>query len=69
MTLFVHGGISKKIFVVYMNMVNETFSQKFHPYSILSTETKYESVAFWVLKRENCAGYVSDMGTNYKVCT
>ena len=35
--LFAHGGISKKFFVVYMYMVNETLSQKFHPYSILST--------------------------------
>ena len=30
-------------------MPNETFSQKFHPYSILSTKKKYESVAFCVL--------------------
>ena len=26
----------EKIFVVYVDMVNETLSQKFHPYSVLT---------------------------------
>ena len=30
-------------------MLNETLSQKFHVYSILSTKTKYESVEYCVL--------------------
>ena len=37
MTFFVHGGISMKIFVIYVDIINKTFSHKFHPYSILST--------------------------------
>ena len=37
MTFFVHEEISKKIFVEFIIMLNETLSQKFHPYSILST--------------------------------
>ena len=36
MTFFTHGGITKKIFVVYVDMVSETLSQKFHSYSILA---------------------------------
>jgi hypothetical protein len=33
---FSHEGISKKFFVVYVLMVNETLSQKFHPCSIFT---------------------------------
>ena len=29
-------GFQNKIFVVYVNMVNETLGQNFHPYSILA---------------------------------
>jgi hypothetical protein len=36
MTFFAHGGISKKSFVVHVDMINENLSQNFHPYSILS---------------------------------
>ena len=39
-------GFQKNLFVVYLYMVNETLSQKLHPYSILSSLTKYESVAY-----------------------
>jgi hypothetical protein len=35
MAIFPHGGISKKFYVMYTEMVNETLSQKFHPYFIL----------------------------------
>ena len=35
MTFFVQEGISKKIYVGFMIMLNENLSQKFHPYSIL----------------------------------
>ena len=34
--MFVHEEISKKFFVLYMHTINETLSQKLHPYSILS---------------------------------
>ena len=34
-TFFPHGGISKKIFVGYAVIINETLSQKIHPCSIL----------------------------------
>ena len=37
MTPFAHGGISIKFFVMYVHILNETLSHKFHPYSILST--------------------------------
>ena len=37
MTLSAHGGISIKLFVIYVHIINETLSQKYHPYSILST--------------------------------
>ena len=46
MTFFVHGGISIKLFVVYLNIINECLSYKFHPYSILTGHTKVESVAY-----------------------
>ena len=36
MTISSHGGISKKIFIVYALMVNGTLSQKFHPNSTLT---------------------------------
>ena len=32
MAFFAHGGIFKS--VVYVHMINETLTQKFHPYSI-----------------------------------
>ena len=35
-TFFEHGGISKEILMVYVNMICETLSQKFHSYSILT---------------------------------
>ena len=35
-TLFAHGGISKKFFTVDVDMINKTLSQKFHPYSIFT---------------------------------
>ena len=37
MTPFAHGGISIKISVMHVHILNETLSHKFHPYSILST--------------------------------
>ena len=37
MNIFAHGGISKKSFVVHVDMIDESLSQKFHPYFILST--------------------------------
>ena len=36
MTILQHGGISKKNFVIYVNMVSKSLSQQFHPYSILA---------------------------------
>ena len=41
-TIFAHGGISKKFFVVYVLMVTEILSQKFHPCSIAIGETMVE---------------------------
>ena len=49
MTFFTHGGISIKIFVVYLHSINECLSYKFHPYSILTGHTKVKSVAYQVL--------------------
>ena len=46
MTIFAHGGISKKSFVVHVDMINESLSQKFLPYSILTGHTKVEAVAY-----------------------
>ena len=45
-TFFAHGGISIKLFVVYLHIINECLSYKFHPYSILTGHTKVESVAY-----------------------
>ena len=51
MTFFAHGGISIKLFVVYLRIINECLSYKFHPYWILTGHTKVESVvAYYVLK-------------------
>ena len=49
MAFFAHGGISIKLFVVYLHIINECLSYKFHPYSILTGHTKVESVAYQVL--------------------
>ena len=46
MTFFAHGGISIKKIVMYVHKINKTLSHKFHPYSILDTLRKYESVAY-----------------------
>ena len=46
MTFFAHGGISIKLFVVYLHIINECLSYKFHPFSILTGHTKVESVAY-----------------------
>ena len=43
---FAHGGISIKLFVVYLHIINECLRNKFHPYSILTGHTKVESVAY-----------------------
>ena len=40
MTLFAHGGISIFFFVGYADMINETMSQRFHPYFILTRQGK-----------------------------
>jgi hypothetical protein len=45
-TFSAHGGISIKLFVVYLHIINECLSYKFHPYSILTGHTKVESVAY-----------------------
>ena len=50
MTIFAHGGISIKLFVVNLHIINECLSYKFHPYTILTGHTKVESVAYQVLK-------------------
>jgi hypothetical protein len=42
MTFFAHGGISIKLFVGYLRIINESLSYKFHPYSILTGHTKVE---------------------------
>ena len=44
--IFAHGGISIKLFVVYLHIIIECLSYKFHPYSILTGHTKVESVAY-----------------------
>ena len=49
MAFFAHGGISIKLFVVYLHIINECLSYKFHPYSISTGHTKVESVAYKVL--------------------
>ena len=49
-TLLAHGGISIKLFVVYLHIINECLSYKFHPYSILTGHTKVESVVYQVFK-------------------
>ena len=49
MAFFAHGGISIKLFVVYLHIINECLSYKVHPYSILTGHTKVESVACQVL--------------------
>ena len=49
MSFFAHGGISIKLYVVYLHIINECLSYKFHPYSILTGHTKVESVAYQVL--------------------
>ena len=46
MAFFAHGGISIKLFVVYLHIINECLSYKFHLYSILTGHTKVESVAY-----------------------
>ena len=46
MAFFAHGGISIKLFVVYLHIINECLSFKFHPYSILTGHSKVESVAY-----------------------
>ena len=40
----------QKIFMVYLDIIHETLSQKFHPHSILSQQTKVESLPYDVLK-------------------
>ena len=50
MTFFAHGGISLQFSEMNVCILNETLSHKFHPYSILSTLTKVESVAYQVLR-------------------
>jgi hypothetical protein len=49
MAFFAHGGISIKLFVLYLHIINDCLSYKFHPYSILTEHTKVESVAYEVL--------------------
>ena len=44
MTFFAHGGISIKLFVVYVHIINEGLSYNIDPYSILTRHTKVESV-------------------------
>ena len=46
MAFFAHGGISIKLFVVYLHIIDECLSYRFHPYSILTGHTKVESVAY-----------------------
>ena len=46
MAFFAHGGISIKLFVLYLHIINECLSYKFHPYSILTGHIKVESVAY-----------------------
>ena len=35
-TFFAHGGISKKFFVTYINIINETLYQNFHPFIMVT---------------------------------
>ena len=48
-TFLAHGGISKKkkISAVYVDMMSETLSPKFHPYSIMTTQTMVESESYF----------------------
>ena len=46
MAFFAHGGISIKLFVVYLHIINECLSYKFYPYLILTGHTKVESVVY-----------------------
>ena len=52
MTSFAHGGISIKLLVVYLHIINECLSYKFHPYSIQTGHTKVESVVYQVLSHK-----------------
>ena len=64
MTFFAHGGISIKLFVVYLRIINECLSYKFHPYSILTGHTKVESVAYQVLSHHltwHCSRIYEDL--------
>ena len=51
MSFFAHGGISIKLFVVYLHIINECLSYKFHPYSILTGHTKVEISGLLGVKR------------------
>ena len=47
MTIFAHGGISIKLFIVNLHITNECLSYKFYPYSISTGHTKVDSVAYY----------------------
>ena len=55
MTFFAHGGISIKLFVLYLHIIYECLSYKFHPYLILTVHTKVESVVYQVLMQDMMA--------------
>ena len=50
LNMMVKSGLEKIFFVMYVHIINKTLSHKFHPYSIMSNKTKYEWVAYYVLK-------------------
>ena len=39
-----------KSFALYLHIINECLSYKFHPYSISTGDTKVEFVIYWVLR-------------------
>ena len=44
MTFSMHGGISIKLFVLHLHILNECLVYKFHPYSISTGHMKVETV-------------------------
>ena len=54
MTLFADGGISIKLFMVQLHIINECLSYKFHPYSILTGQVTIEWLMYQVLSTLLC---------------
>ena len=49
-SLFPHGGISILLLMCYLHTLKDNMQQRNHPYSILDTVRKSESLAYYLLK-------------------